>query len=441
MPRLPNIRKNANAADQADAGARDTLVPTAGVFWLLLFVFVIFSMKLPLGEVAAIGSILAALARRTKTIIPTPLVFYSIYVVWGALGVATSSFPGVVTDELFEVVKFTLFGFALSKILTTHRDCRTFSLGYLALFALFPVRGSVVNFLVGAAQMGRVAWTGSFNNPNDLAIYSFLPIGLCGYMYFTERGAIKFASMAGVGSLIAIQLLTQSRGGLLGLIAALALFVVCQKQRIRMLLGVGVLGALAAAFTPASVWDRMGGLGKASAEDMSQVDPEGSAASRWVIMKIGTQIFMQSPVFGVGMGAYPLVHAAETARRDDVIPTARGGRDAHSTYIRSAAEVGLPGLIAMLGCMLSALIYVTRARSRFLSLPGADGSIASALSCLQCSIIGFAIAALFNSSERTTYFLLQFTVPWLLARVLLMDHIDNQKPQPAGSGQRAHARR
>ena len=404
----------------------DSLIPTFGVFCLLIFCFVIFSHKLPLSEAAVIGAIIAVFQRQTVLKLPVFFSSYLFYLVMGFIGLVSTAHPTLVFAELENVAKFSVVGVTAFSILTTKRDCRTFACGYLALFALYPVRGALYNYVTGITDNGRIAWNFIFNNPNDLAMTCFLPLGLCGYLFFTEKGVIKIAATIGLVVLMGVQMLTQSRGAMIGLLFAILFFVANTKKRMRTLAVVSCLGFVAIAATPTAVWVRMAGLTKASVSDMSQVDPEGSASGRWAVMGIGLRIAAAHPLTGVGMGTYPIAHAKATARDPSLRADETGFRDAHSMYIRAAAETGFLGLLGVVGCVVGSILYCNR--GRLLLLKSNSDAHAFAVLALQASMIAFTLGAIFNSVERSTYFMWQYVVPWALTRFLLITEIQSNLP-------------
>jgi hypothetical protein len=396
----------------------DTLVPTFGVFCLLTFCFVTFSQKLPLGEVSAAAAIATAALRGRQFVVPPYYRWYLGYIAIGAVGWFTTIYPSVVSAQLVEVVKVALIGVAACNLIYTPRSGRTFVVWYLALFALFPVRGALYNYIHGFTEFGRIAWNFFFRNPNDLAMACFLPLGLCTYVIFVERRKwVRWSAWVGVVMIMGVQMLTQSRGAMLALGAGIVYFALHTRRRVRSLLVIGALCAVAIAATPSGVWNRVAGLSKLPSGNLSRVDPEGSAAGRATLMRLAWHIALSNPVVGIGLGAYGDENARITRGNPLIGRDERGDRDAHSTYIRAAAETGLAGGLCVL-LNIVACIAFCRARRKEVRQQDPDGRRARALLALEASMVAYALGATVNSAEQSTYFMLQFVVPCALASIL-----------------------
>jgi O-antigen ligase len=378
------------------------------------------SRKLPLGDVAVAGTLLAMVAGRVKVRMPSPLRWYLLFLALGTGGYLLAAFPGKDSQQLFETYKLVVIGVALSSLLDSRRSVRMFVIGYLALFALFPVRGALYNFMHGITHAGRIIWNFYFSNPNDLAMTCLLPIGLCGAILVTERGWLRVAAALGVPVLLLVVFLTQSRGVVLGIAAGGLYFLLRSREKMRLVLYAAVAIIVAALVAPQGVWDRMAGLSQASLADMSRVDEEKSAESRWAIMGIGLGIARDNPLVGVGIGNYGYVHALRSKRDPMLTLGARGYRDAHSMYIRSAAEAGFAGGLAIIAFVLASLAAVRKVRKRIDQVPGSQG-MSNALLALEMSMVAFAVGGLFSSAERTTFVMLQMLLPVAFAQSVLAD--------------------
>lgn len=393
-----------------------SLVPTFGVFCLLVFCFVSFSQKLPLGSVAAAGAMVAAALRRRQFAIPFYYWWYLGYVAIGSVGLVTTSYPAFVSEELVEVVKIALIGIAARNVIYTPRSARSFVVWYLALFALFPVRGALYNYVHGITEFGRISWNFFFRNPNDLAMTCFLPLGLCAYLIFAEKNKwIWWSAWVGVVVITGVQMLTQSRGAMLALGAGILYFAVHTKRKARTLLVIGALCAVAVAATPTQVWNRVAGLSGLASGEIYGAD--SSAAGRSTLMHLAWQTALHHPLFGVGLGAYPLENARIAQGDPSVGVDERGMRDAHSTYIRAAAETGLVGGLCVLVTVLASIAFCRASRKRVQERDNASRWV-MALLALEASMVAYALGATVNSAERSTFFILQFVIPCALAAIV-----------------------
>ncbi len=395
-----------------------SLLPTFGVFCLLTFCFVSFSEKLPLGTVAAAGAIIAAAMRGRQFAIPTYYWWYLGYVAIGSIGLATTRYPHTASAELIETVKIALIGMAACNIVYTPRSARTFAVWYLALFALYPVRGALFNYIHGYTEFGRVAWNFFFSNPNDLAMACFLPLGLCAYIIFVEKNKwIWWPAWVGVVVITGVQMLTQSRGAILALAAGIAYFAFHTKRKVRTLLVIAVLFTVAVAATPTRVWHRVAGLSHLTSGDMHKVDPEGSAAGRSTLMRLAWETALSHPLLGIGIGAYALENARIAQYDLQIGRDERGERDAHSTYIRAAAETGFVGGLCVLLTVVMSIVFC-RTKRKQVQQQESEARWAMALLALEASMVAYALGATVNSAERSTFFALQFVIPCALASVV-----------------------
>jgi O-antigen ligase len=386
----------------------------------LLFCFVSFSEKLPLGTVAAAGAIVAAALRGRQFRIPSYYWWYLGYVAMGAVSLATTIYPHTVSKAEIDVGKIALIGIAACNIIYTPRSARTFVVWYLALFALYPVRGALYNYVHGFTEFGRIAWNFFFSNPNDLAMACFLPLGLCAYVIFVEKNKwIWWSALIGVVVITGVQMLTQSRGAILALGAGILYFSLHTQRKVRMLLAIGVLCTVAIAATPSHVWQRVAGLSHITSGDMHKVDPEGSAAGRATLMQLAWQAAVSHPFFGIGIGAYALENAriALSENRLQVGRDERGQRDAHSTYIRAAAETGFLGGICILLTVVMSTAYCRAKRKKVLARDH-EGRWTLALLALEASMVAYGLGAIVNSAEQSTFFALQFVIPCSLASIV-----------------------
>jgi O-antigen ligase len=290
-------------------------------------------------------------------------------------------------------------------------------IAWLGFFALYPVRGAFYNqYICQCTELGRVAWNFIFANPNDLAAFSLPLLGLAAGLIYVERVRIwRLAALAGVGVLALLIMLTQSRGAMLALGGATIFLVLNSRRRGRDTLLLVGLFAVAALFAPKDVWDRLGGLSNVSVESgMKGVDPEGSAASRWTIWQVAATTVRENPVLGVGAGMMPF-HHRNFAMNQNLNFNVQGARDTHSTYLRIAAETGIPGLIIYLAVWGALFRHVRRVRRQLRHVRHREHQL---LLFIELSMMAFAVAAIFGTYGTLAFTYLMLGVSWLAATVL-----------------------
>ena len=319
------------------------------------------------------------------------------------------------TDALIDLAKLWIIVFGLVNVIRTAAEFRFLAIAWLAVFALYPVRGALYNqYICQCTESGRVAWNFIFSNPNDLAGLTLVPLGLAAGVAYVERtGLWRLPSLIGVGVLALLVMLTQSRGAMLAMGTAAILLVLSSRRRGRDLFLLTVMVASVAA--PKTVWQRLAGLSNASVEGgMQDVDPEGSAEARWQIWQIAASTIQQSPLTGVGAGMMPATHRLEALRRGADL-TVRGARDTHSTYLRVAAETGIPGLLLYLAIWGTLFARMRRAR-RFLR--AARPREHQMLLFLELSLVAYQVASLFGTYGSLSFTYLYVGVAWLAADIL-----------------------
>jgi O-antigen ligase len=170
----------------------------------------------------------------------------------------------------------------------------------------------------------RLRATGIFNDPNDLSTITVvgIMIGLfgCGD---SRLGFMRFAWIGPIAIFFLAFALTQSRGGLLALAAALGTFSYV-RFGFKKTLAVGVLVVPAIA---AMLGSRQLSL--------DQGMDKGTGTERLELWRDGLDLFKQAPVFGIGYGNFV----------DEV------RKVAHNSYVQSFAELGFVGGTLFLGTM------------------------------------------------------------------------------------------
>lgn len=383
---------------------------TLTLFGFLLYLLVITSYRIPLGEVAIVISLVGVLYHRAPFSFPSYLAWFIAFAVWSIVVTSQTAYPDWTAPELVKLVKLCVIVFAAANALRTPGQVRLFMVFFLGCFALFPLRGAVFNFFLYHSDVqGRAIWNLLYSNPNDLGAMALLQLSMATTLLVAEpRGWVRWSAMAGVVVLPVLILMTQSRGVFLGLSVFVVVAFFGQRRRVRLALRLAVLAAVVAYAAPSSVWARLQTLRSATnTSTLDQVDgAEGSARQRYEIWHVAFKIIGDNPLTGVGFGAYRPTHE-QYALSPEINPTAQGQRDTHSLYFNVLAETGFPGLLLYLGMVGVVMAAAERARRR---CKRAFETGARQLLLLEAGLLSFLVASIFGSLPYLPHFLLHLVL-------------------------------
>ena len=398
---------------------------TPGLLGLLLYILVITSYRVPLGEVAMLLSLGGAVLGKQRVRFPSYLGWFVAFAVWAVITGMQTDYPDWVKPELITLIKICLIVFAAANALQTAGQLRVFMVFFLGCFALFPLRGAVFNFFIYHSDMaGRAIWNLLYSNPNDLGAMALLQLSMtCALLAVVPKGWVKWAAMAGVVALPMLILMTQSRGVFLGLLVFIALAFLGHHRRVRLGFQLILVAAVLASAAPSSVWGRLQTLRNAT--DTSTLDDvdgaEGSARQRYEIWKVAFKIIRNHPATGVGLGAYRPIHE-EYALSNEFNPTAQGQRDTHSLYFNVIAETGFPGFALYVTMLLVVLFNAERARRRCKKVFAIG---AKQILLLEAGLLGFLVASIFGSLPYLPHMLLHLVVLYAVSQVSMAQAAKN----------------
>jgi O-antigen ligase len=405
--------------------------PLRGVQWspfyvaFLLYIFVITTYQLPIGNIA-MAAALGGLLFQRQVRLPALLLWLGLFLVWSAVGYVSTRYPAVVWEHLVSWGKVWLVALVAANALRSRSQIRFFIIVFLGCFALYPLRGALVNYYVyHEAVFGRAYWNFIYSNPNDLAALALLQLSMIAGLLMTEpKGWVRCAVLAGTGFLPLLILMTQSRG----VFIALCVFTVCAlfgprlqpptpfagRRPRRRLVALALVGVIVSLLAPTGVWQRVRGLKEVSdTQRLERVDPEGSARGRFEVWKLSARIIADHPVRGVGLGAYRPSHESYT-QRGGFDPAARGRKDAHSTLLTVTGETGFPGLLLFLALVISPVLRAERIRRKCrVALPRASGQ----LFYLEVGLATFFVAGIFASYAHLSFLYVHLALLWAMAQV------------------------
>lgn len=411
----------------------------------LLFMVAIITYRFPVGRFGIIIGVVALVFSRERVRFPAPMIALTGLVLLAAIGQPGSIKPAITMKELTDgAVKTWFIALVAYNAIRTPKQFRFAVLFACALYAFVPVRPALMNYALGITTVGRVEGPFIYVNPNDLAAITMLVLGATLWVVTVEpmQKTLRLIGYGFAGTLVVLILLTQSRAGFIGLVVMGIPYAMSSARRgLRpiALIVAAIVGA--AVFVPSSAWNRIAGIAKLTSEEtIATADPEGSADQRYKLAQAAIAITMSNPVTGIGLG-----NIGEGNRRYQLEGgiLARGriaGRDAHNTYLKMSAEMGIPALILFLVMLASVWRTLTRARQ---SVRESAPNVAAGFGYLQHGLLGFMVASLFGSyawlSVYHTFLALLWSgaVLWLApnaARVRQNVAVAVDRPEPSRFG-------
>jgi len=411
--------------DNSDHGLIGDRVFTMPFIGVVLFTLSIVGARASFLYIGLLISLIGLVRDRYHLRWPEPSTHQAAFVVWVAISSVFAAHPDVAYEQLIDRTKLFIIFFVTANALRTERQLRTLLSLCIVAFLAFPSRGALLNYFRGQYTFfGRMAWNGPYMNPNYLALIAVLMIAMCLALFFAkrQRTIVRLALLlAGINMLVII-FLTQSRGALIGLIASMGLPLLPLFRRSVVTWVIVVCAAVVVAnVIPSKTWTRFAGISElASTATLAKADPEGSAAERWEIQKVAWKIYLDHPVFGVGLGGYETANAAYAPNL--------GFRDTHNTYLNLGAEVGTVGLGLWLSMVAATLTATRKARRARESPLGAVDTI-----WLERAVIALLISGMFGTWSGFTVLYIFLGVVWSTSRLRPLVS-DSFPTHPVGRG-------
>jgi O-antigen ligase len=334
-----------------------------------------------------------------------PLVWAGGYATWAIASGLWSTHLGATLTALGSLAIAIAYMLAFATLLATQVELRRI------LTTVTIVAVAVGIFGIATSQGRASSGTG---DPNFFAAVEIvaLPLALA-LAADVGRRSVRAALYAGVLVIVGAIFASLSRGGLLAFatvgVAIVALpsrtFFRSRRQKVVVIavLGAAILGAYA--MTGQALSARVGAV-------FTQAGSSGSGrldAWRAAFTSIG-----ERPLDGIGFGSFEPSANALMLRTPGVDLTTfnlrPNGLYAHSAYIETLAELGIPGLVLFLGLIGSTALTIRRSAVRARDL-GARSSKRLA-DALLIAFLGWLVASIFLSSETSR-------PPWIVIGICL----------------------
>ncbi|MDR3602409.1 MAG: O-antigen ligase family protein [Desulfosporosinus sp.] len=268
-----------------------------------------------------------------------------IYIAVGAFSLLYSIGRGQTIVEVMRLVTLFLLYLSICLLVERKHALLPFQVVHWVGVALVPLtlyEGMTKHFIwrgyLAEGEIARVNAT--FVDPNIFARYLVLAIvANLILQYLTTvpwKRNLYFGTLLGLLGALAI---TLSRSGVVTLVAVLVLMIVLiPRQRMVQPIGfMGLIGVAIAALQPA-VWQRLSTF----REGFGALD-----AQRAYLWKVAGAMFVDHPLFGVGLGGFQKMFLSHYSSYKTVIPYVEGVTLSHTTILTIAAELGLMGLAAL----------------------------------------------------------------------------------------------
>ncbi len=260
--------------------------------------------------------------------------------------VAWSFAPRLSADTALEVIKEGLVYLVILQTIRGPARLRAMAAA-VALAAVVPAAGALANYVQGTDLVdgGRARWLGVFADPNHLAMALSSAVPLALLFAARGRGLVRRLVFAGAAAMEAAGVVvTQSRGGAVGLAAGVAAFVLAGRAggKRRGFLVAAALVAGIAVFAPAAFWTR--------AQTLAAYQTDASALGRVHAWEVLYRLVMDRPFTGTGAGAFLAAWP-----RYAPLSAGRHAYVTHNVFFQPLAELGLGGFLAFLLLVSSCL--------------------------------------------------------------------------------------
>ena len=364
-------------------------------------------LMLSLGALAGLG--LAVATRQLKPFMTPELKLLLVFAALVTLQIPFAANPGLAMAYWIDsYTKIILMAFAIAWMVAAPVQL-TQILRVMTLIGAGIAGVAVYNALhgIGMVEGTRVtinrAEGSALGDPNDLAMVLLFPIGFAVSMILARSSAMweRATGALALPVLVWGLLATQSRGGLLGLVAVLGVFAWNRVRSKALLIAGGGLAAvvlfLAAGIGERSVVQEGGGVG--------QID--ASAEGRLHAWQAAFNMALANPLTGVGIDNFVENFYFYTPKWGGM------AKAVHSTWFQVMGEAGFLGFVLFVGLVASTALsgVATWRRLGGLHDPAA-GRLRDGLEAVIAALAGFCISGTFLTQA--------FTWPFYILLALLV---------------------
>lgn len=313
---------------------------------------------------------------------------------WSAMSLAWSD---VQSEAITSVQRYALNAVLIPIAYTAVRTDRHLVRVMSALLIGATVSGMSGILAGGGAQAARAA--GTVGDANELAAALVLSLGVAGGFVANRHLGPLARALGGVAAVVCVLgiLLSLSRGGLLGMVAACAAAIVV-GGRWRGRIAVAVLGVVLTGVTYFALFASLPAKERVT-------NTTGGGTGRLDLWTVAERMIVDRPLEGVGTGQFQsssvhyLLQPGAIQRGDFILSQPKV---AHNTYLSVLAELGIVG-----GALFGALIVVSVVsllRAAALYRRRADPRMEILVRGLAVGVMGYLVTLLFISENYSKLF-------------------------------------
>jgi hypothetical protein len=424
---------------------------TLGFFFLLLFTVAIYArpedifpslgqlhLTLAFGLCASLAYLGALLSAKAPLVWTRELRIVLLLTGWYVAGVPFAFWRSGSFQTLTQVWSKTLLGFfLLSQTLTTVGRVRKV-LWAMILSELIVTGVSIalsgnaalrVGDRVAGISQGLLGW-----NYFGIAVAHTIPY--LGILYLSRRSLLRTALLiATVAVMMWMLVLTASRGGSLSVLFSIILtwwFVLRGSARGRiaglvvvLLLLVSIVRAPDIFFIRLqTIWN-----GSEATSNETVASAEESTEGRKFLLDRAIMYTLRCPIFGVGMGDFPVINGTELDRADAWYST-------HNTFTQMSSEAGIPALVFFLLLLATVVSHMKRVSEDFANDP-ANNELRLLARATLVSVVSLAFGGFFLNMAYDGYFYYPVGIAaglWAMSRQsakALLRRAESSEPLPA----------
>ena len=378
--------------------------------------------------------LVAASRDRFALVGSTHLLWAGGYIVWALASAFWTVDGGDTAYQLGSLAIALVFMLAFATMLRTQRDLERVSLT-IAFAALGMGVFAIAAFFEGVSwdlESGRTA--GGAGDPNYFAAYQVvaLPVVLA-LTGLVRRQGLRLTLYAAAAVIIISIFTSVSRGGLVALVAVVLLTFALPARTVFRSRPQKL--ALAAVVLVGSVLAYQAAATELAPRIDALLGGDTTGTGRTGLWKAGLTSIGERPVLGLGYGGFPssvndliLRTPGVDLRHYELRPN---GQEAHSLYVSTTADLGIPGLVLLLGLLVSTGCSLRTTARR----AAARGNlyVSRMSNAFLLSLVGFAVASLFLSTETSRALWILVGLAVSLPRLLDEPAPATSRAAPAGA--------